>query len=595
MIWFDSIYDLQYYNQPKGVPCYCEALTYPHDLQLQGALDNSIDNYSIKLYVYSADGTTQYEDATSYFEYYFGKVTASTYPLHFFNARLKSYTPAMCQHACYILRVVVTGTINGQVHTLFDKYTERYCQTDCCDVAKNVTIDQDGVSIGSGTISTGGVDTIFTSGNPTGVGIATPVTATPISPATPMGACGEPLIRLVSTFDCIDNFTGEFYGVPDSTMSGTVATFQYVKVSTFKGRLVRRPRDISREISFNCRLLSAESTPVYLLEGFEFFPPWKMYEIESQLHAKYIYVDTYAESKLYQYAGDTPFSQVNSCFELFKLAATLQDCTQRQLYSCAPDCNKLTNPDDSNLLFAIPQGYQGGAFYDEQKVKVANDYEGLKDYLRTRDGVSAINEIDTGTLACEVYSVVTITTTKPITSSLFYDEPAASNRLSSLVVKEYNDVCATLPIYCATPVLSMFSLEEAVCATPQNGIYTVEALVPDVVGINGYGDWEEDSETSDASIWKGQVTFSLNVVNDQLTEDPEAVGEPIVIPSVIIGVIGGSARPDTIVALHSGNNSLSDDVYITIDNYGLIRYSGPVTAATANDVSILLSNLTYNI
>lgn len=599
MTWFDSIYDLQYYNQPKGISCYCEALTYPHDLQLQGTLDSSVSNYTIKFYVYSADGVTQYEDATAYFEYYFGKVSVNGLNHHFFNARLKSYTPAMCQHACYILRVVVTGNVNGQTHTLFDKYTERYCQTDCCDVAKNISIDQDGLLIGggsgsgTGTATEGIDDRVFTPSNPTGTGV--PGVFTPVTPPPPTGACGEPLIRLVSSFDCIDNFTGVFYGVPDTTLSGTTANFQYVKVSTFKGRVVRKPREISREISYNCRLQSTESTPVYQLEGFEFFPTWKMYEIESQLHAKYIYVDDYGKSKRYEYAGDTPFSQVSNCFELFKLSATLQDCTQRQLYSCSPSCKTATNPDGSNLLFAIPQGYQGGGFYDLQGLKVANSYDGLKDYLRTRDGVSAINEVSTESLDCTVQHIVTVTGSRPLPSSLYYDEPGGANVISAQVVNDYNDVCVTQPAYCATPILGATSIIEAVCDTPASDSFSVDAILPDVVEITGYGDWQEDALATDASIWKKVVTFSLKVTNTELTEDPEAVGEPIVVPPVVIGVLGSSARPPYMVVLTSDNNNLPEDVYITIDEFGRISYSGTVTASTASDVTITLNNLTYNI
>lgn len=594
MNWFDSIYDLQYYHQPKGVSCYCEALTYPHDLQLQAALDSSISDYAIKFYVYSPDGVTLYEDATSYFEYYFGEIKVNKLPYRFFNARLKSYAPTMCQYACYILRVVVTGSANGQTLTLFDKYTERYCQTDCCDVAKNITIAQAGLVIGGGTgTATEGIDPIFTPGNPTGTG--TPGVPTPVSPVAPTGSCGEPLIRLISSFDCLDNFTGEFYGVPDSTLNGTSATFQYVKVSTFKGRIVRRPREITREISYNCRLQSAESTPVYLLEGFEFFPAWKMYEIESQLHAKYIYVDDYNKGKRYEFAGDTPFSQVSNCFELFKLSATMQDCTQRQLYSCTPDCNKMTNPDGSNLLFAIPQGYMGGAFYDELRVKVANDYEGLKDYLRTRDGVSAINDISTASLDCTVQYIVTVTSEKSVTSALYYDAPTASKQILPLVVNDYSDVCAVQPAYCAVSMVGDISMDYATCATPESGTFTVEAIVPDVVGISGFGDWEEDALATDASLWNKQVTFSLKVTNTELAEDPENVGEPVAIASDIIGVIGGSARPAVQVVLHSGNSTLPDDMYITIDVYGMIRFSGASSTASSSNVTIVLSNLTYNI
>ena len=49
MIWFDKITDLQYYHQPKNVPCYCEAIAYPTDMFLQGHIYNGNGSYTLKI------------------------------------------------------------------------------------------------------------------------------------------------------------------------------------------------------------------------------------------------------------------------------------------------------------------------------------------------------------------------------------------------------------------------------------------------------------------------------------------------------------------------------------------------------------------
>ena len=89
MIWIDNINQLQYYNQPKGVPCYCDIIAYPADLTLQGAFNAGSGSYTIVIEIIKADGTVVFETVTSYFEYYFAKNSFTGQ--HFFNARLKAF------------------------------------------------------------------------------------------------------------------------------------------------------------------------------------------------------------------------------------------------------------------------------------------------------------------------------------------------------------------------------------------------------------------------------------------------------------------------------------------------------------------------
>lgn len=577
MIWFDNIYDLQYYHQPKGVPCYCEAMVYPFDIQLQGQIPGGNGSYTLKVYVYSANGLTLYEDATSYFDYYFGVLPGIG--THFFNARLKSFSPAMCAHECYILRAEVVQS--GGV-TVFNKYTERYCQNNCCDVPKDITLTQTGFSP-------------LVVGNDHFVSAYASVALLGASSQlfVPEGDCGEPLIRIITKFDCIDKFTGDFYGTPDVVLSGS-ANFEYTKITILRGRIVRRPREIKREMSYNCRLLQSESTPQYLLEGFELLPPWKMYELEGQLHANKIYIDDFSGIREYRYSGGTPMRQVSKCFELFKLEANMEDCTQRQLFGCDVDCNKQLNFDGSHMVFAIPADYEGGGFYNSNGELVAVDYDGLQDYLRTRDGAIAVSDIDTAGLSCDAYKVVSVTSIGQIDTHLYYDIAVPGKKIYGVVVSDINELCAYLPKVCTKPAIGVYSVTEAICATPVAGVFVTEDIATDIIAITGYGDWDVVDVDSNASIYGNEVTFNLKVVNDQLTEDP-ADPEGDVQISEIIGVIGGAGRPAITIGLNDATANLAEGVGVTIDPNGIITYYGPVTSADPSDVTIELSNIKYNV
>ncbi len=574
MLWFDRIYDLQYYNQPKSLPCYCEQVVFPADMQLQGQVYNGSGSYSLKLYVYSADGMVQYEDATTYFDYYFAAIPGSA--VHFFNARLKTFSPAMCAHACYIVRAVVT--MNGSSITLFDKYTERYCQTSCCDSATGIQIVQDG------NISPAPI-----------IGLPEIPFFLPAAPVVPVTECGDALIRIISAFDCLDAFTGDFYGIPDTVLSGS-ATFGYVKISNIRGRIVRRPREIKRELSYNCKLQRVESTVAYLLEGFEYFPTWKMQELEGQLHSSRIWVDDYRTYKEYQFSGGTPLKQISKCFELFKLETVLEVCTQRQVFGCGADCTVAIGIDGSNLVYSIPESYNGGAFFGENKQMVAQDYDELLVYLRAQDGITDVHDIDISSIDCTIYKAIAISGNGYIPGSIYYDAATGNNRVFGAVVKELEDMCNGV-LSCSKPVTGIILIDDMLCQEPETGTPVVTDITGDAVGITGYGSWVIDPPETYASLYMHQVTFSIKSVNSTITADPDYPEEGVYVANAVIGVIGSAGCPAVPVILDSNNNGgvLADEQTIMIHPNGFIAYTGRLMAATETDVTAQFDNLVYSL
>lgn len=565
MIWIDNIRQLQYYNQPKGVPCYCETLLTPSDILLQGSFAYAGTSYTVTLYVYSVDGLTQYEDATSKFNIYVAKnnITGGVY----FNAQLNQWADSMCEHKCFIIRAVV---VNVDGVTVFDKYTERYCQSDCCSEPSNITFEQDGE------VSETGSEGI----SPTLSDLVT--------------NCGERLIKIVTYDNCYNKFTGDYYATDGQVYEGA-ANFNFVRQTIIKGRIVKRPMEISRQISYNCKLQRVESTAVYFLEGLDFLPTWKMNELQLQLHSEFIMVEDEFGQRYYRFEGGTPLKKIDGakdCVEIFKLEATLSDCRIRQVFGCTPDCN-LTTYDDFDGVFIIPDNFTQG-FYDESKSFAGNTLEDLIDYLRTLDGITRVEEIIISPPSpdpeCQYYAAIGINGNGYIPTSIYYNCTAATNRVFSVSFEEASQICEFITNKCITPSISYVAADTD-CVTPTI-TYEVAAVSPVDVDITGYGDWTIDP-SSDADYLNNQVVFSIMVSNNTIIPSEEG---GITFDAEIIGVIGADARPTSLKILNYTNNNLTEEQIITIDEFGIIRYTGePTTYNIGENVEITFSGLVYNI
>lgn len=573
MVWRNSIYDLDYYHPVKGIPCYCEELAYASDMILQAIpLLNASNSLTATLYVYTPDGLTQLENATTYFQSYFATDTSNR---KYFNAQLKSFSPAMCNNKCFIIRLVITSA----GYTIWDKWTERYCVNDCCDVVRGVSYSQDGVS---------------TSSSPT-------LLPVPASPAVPLSECGKPLIRLISTFDCIDNFTGNFFGEPVTVISGT-SGFNYSLTSSFPGRIVRRPREITREISYNCRLQKVESAATYLLEGFLMFPAWKMYEIEGQLHANNIYVDDFTSYNQYQYNGGTPFAKVqgaNDCTEVFKLSTELNGCIQRQIFGCIENCSA-----SNNIYFVIPENYAGNGFYDENGQFIASVIDGdlsspyapgLVQWLRSQTGITLAESISLMGFSCTPAAIIQVQGTGYLPSSIFMDNTNQRNRIYSIQANDTNDLCDYLgEDPCLIPVAGTVVISTMQCTTPTNDTVIIETITPDTLTVINYGDWvAASSPDTEASAYINQVTLSIETTNN--TTITGMSGEDYALSAEPIVVISSGGIPNQTRVLNSDNSTLAAGITVVINTNGLITVTGTFTLVSNNELTLDFDNLVYSL
>lgn len=561
MIWRNSIADLDYYNGEED--CYCEKIVTAGDLILQGFFSPVNQITGIIITLWSADGLTNYGDMGSYFDVWYG--VEPTTGRYFFNARLNSFAPEMCEHKCWILQFQVFSSGQGRV---FNKYTERYCQSDCCDTARGVII---GEALEAGT-------------EPPTPGMSSPL----------FGDCGERLVRLVTINTCYDPFSDEYYGVPPVVLSGT-ADFSLTKISVFSGRIVQRPREIVREISYNCKLQKSESRRQFLLEGFTKFPAWKMNEIENQLHAEQIWVDSYPNMKQYQFYGGSVFRKpdgLKNCEEIFKLEAILEECPIRKYFGCGEPCEGTPGALGFGQFFVIPDNYsEGQPIYNDAKEPVAYGTDDILDYLRNQDGVTSAELVATSPVECSYYAIIGMSGSF-LPGSLYIGNTSPANRTYALNVDEINEICEFITPGCTAPVLDYVIGIENTCAAPVLDYIEVAVTSPVNIDITPYGGWIIDTEEAQAD--NNQVLFTLHVTNTSIIP---GAGEVINLAGEIIGIMGSAGRPQETVLLNSSNNTgLNDDQNITIDAYGVIRYSGePTTYNEGVSIEIDLTDLIYNL
>lgn len=563
MVFRDSIYQLQFYSPPAApIPCYCENVFAPTDLMLQGMLYDGNGVYAIKIQSYSADGLTLYADDTIYFNSFFGRTNTGQ---DYFQTQLKTFSPEMCEHQCYIFRVTVTQ--NGGAVVLFDKWTEKYCQVGCCTPAYDITGAQDDI-IGPANPGTISVDRI--------------------RPTYPVNTCGTRLIRLTSTFQCVDYFDNEVYGNSATTLSGTA--FPFTKVTYFTGRIVSRPREIKRDISYNCNLQRSESARPYLLEGYDFFPAWKMVEIENQLHADYIAVNDFvSDERAYQFDGGSAFAKVQGardCDEVFKLNVILRDCFIRQIFGCSPACNT-----SALQTFIVPGVYQGGNFFTEGQQMVGS-YSDLLDYYRSQSGITSVTDVDVSGLSCQIYKTFTVEGTGYVPTSFYFDFATQYNRVfgrTNITIDEY---CAALGNQCDKPDIGAITYSDMSCDAPAIGTITYSDISPETGTITSYDPYIIDGGMTAISNYSGNVTFDIK----SSAPSGGVAGETVTITNQIIGVIGGNCRPlsgrfidnTTVVTLPTGTN-------FYIDTNGFIFFTGMIRLAVDSVVTVEYIGIFYNI
>lgn len=325
MIFVSAPTDLEYYNPNADWGCYADMIMQPNDVLLQvmglpvSGFGAPIFNLTIS--TYKPDGVTLLSaDDTAYFDYYFAKATINGVDYYYCNIRLNNYSPTMLANGCFVLYVKIT---NVGYPNAFKGYTQKY-------EIKNTAVIPSGVTI-----------TVGSGNNNQSI-------ATPCGTSQAPDNCNFPYVQLTCEFDCLDTFTGDYYGDPTVILSSEGNTdFNFIRLSNIKGRFRKLPREIKTTVSINCRVQRTETTPKYTLDGIQPFPVWKMEEIENMLLSNHIFVDGVE----YQLSSGSIFAQLGqpkNCVYVYKMNIPFIGCYEWQVYGCTPVCAAQT------YYYAIP-------------------------------------------------------------------------------------------------------------------------------------------------------------------------------------------------------------------------------------------------
>lgn len=547
MVFVNSIDELSYYHSIPGVPCYCESIIFPNDMILQAPLNwNGSGTYTLEIQLYAPDGVTLLNnDVEPYFRYYF--FVNPTTGEHTFTLQLNSFAPEMCTNACYVLHVVIAD--GGS--EIFNKWTEQYCQNDCCDYPRGITAIQGEV-----------------------------VSNNPVSPSPDVpkvSRCGDTYITLRTYNDCYDAQTGKYYGEPSNILSGTA--FSYHDLTNFIGIIQQVPREIERTYSFNCRLQRVQSTRLYSMKSMKTaFPAWKMNEIENQLHAQHIFV----EDVQYEFNGGSVFDTIRipgSCENRYNLVTQLNDCNIFQIHGCGTNC---TTSVGTNMSFIVVNN--GDAFYNDNKQLIGTTPEEVTNYFTNLPNVESVTVLDSMDYDCTFNYGITVEATGFVPNSIYAGGTSPSNRVYSLTDAQLADVCTYIVVPCGQVTIGTITIEDVSCDTVVIGTIEVEDMPSTDIGLYPINGWVDEGDTT-ASISNGAVSITLDLSNVSYPYS----GSPATLPAIneVIGTIDELGRPMVDVSF------MFPDFSIVITMSGNIYYTGYPTSADL-EASYINVNLSYN-
>ncbi len=314
MVWVDAVSDLEYFNANPVYGCYADTVFNPSDINLQAQLGTYFDLTSIALPVINIvkpDGTF-IEIGNAYFHVNILSFNLNGVTYYYCNAICHTISAGMIANGCFSIELNATS---GTGYNYFHKWTQKFALNDPSFIL------------------------------PQGVAITLPGTgnlAVLCYADQPKNNCNNLYTKFVSFCDCIDSFSGDFFG--DGTLilsSGFM--WDFVRISWLNCRLKTLPDAIKRTISINNRTQRTEKTTKYMLYADKnlTFPLWKVQEIEAMLLHNHIFLD----GKQYQSEGGTPFSQIGvaqGTIYAYRIELSLQDPYEWQVFGCTPPCAAVT-------------------------------------------------------------------------------------------------------------------------------------------------------------------------------------------------------------------------------------------------------------
>lgn len=337
----------------------------------------------------------------------------------------------------------------------------------------------------------------------------------------PVTSCNKPVIKLVTTSECNDSITDDHYGT-GTVIDGSngVSPFPFYKVTNLRGFVKNVPREIVRQNSRNCKPQKVSSSIVYEIQGADFYPGWKMRELEDMFHAKTINID--GEDVLYY--GGRMFEEIGKfCNPVYRLVTNVQECEKFQIYGCGNECTP------NCFYFLLPANIVTQNFFNEAGQQIASTYQQLLDWYASQSNVQEAIDINTSLqIACQYFKVFKVVGTGYIPAFLFYDSPSQSNKVYGMTLDcnlpDYSKLCGGVD----NRSCGQLQIEPPVVFELTCGDLTITDVVVFIIGescaVAPFPAWEQHTGTTNI-ISSGTVrTFNLSVINPTYIGEPPASG-----------------------------------------------------------------------
>lgn len=389
----------------------------------------------------------------------------------------------------------------------------------------------------------------------------------------PTADCGKPVINLKGGGSCSNGFvyTG---GGSVSAGSDDVEPFEYNYNINILGNVTRLPRKIERSISFNCTTQKATSARLYKIEGWQIFPLWKMNEIEELLSSKEIYID---DVKVV-FRGDAVFEKVGrSCFNMYKLEFTVEECPVRQIYGCGDDCNLV------QYVFAFRQSMittlSDGTFDTTTDNGVLVNSSILENFLRTRPNVTNVQNVtaypDIVALNSDIVVAYKVEGINPILPSYFHIGNRTSRaRVFPILRPLGTSVASGLALAGVCDNINVSGVITATLQTCDALVVGTPFVVPMAAACNLtlQGAWSNIANTSLVNNLNGTSTLRIDIIDTTRKVTPLLATHNYIAAGGEISVTLPNGVGGTIVSVAKNGTPLSTPANYVFDaQIGVVR------------------------
>lgn len=549
MVFVDNIADLEFYSPNPQWGCYGDTVFAPYDILLQ-ANGFTATGYTIVINVCSPNGTIL-EDATASFDSELISFIISGTTYYAVNIRCDDFSTFMLSNNCFVLEIIITDTGTGL--EVFHKWTQKYQLASTAAVFVPVVI-MDGQPL---------VNCI---------------------PGASSSNCNRSYIKFKSTFDCVDSFTGDFYGTGTLVSGLGNFPFNFERFSWIEGKFRKVPNEIKRTISINCRTQRTDTTPKYLLTGNSTFPVWKVEEIERQMLANHLFVDDVE----YQSEGGTIFEQFGrpfNCQYVYKLTIHLQTCFEWQIFGCVPTC------DDLATFYGFRAAFS--RLYDDKQQLIATTPAELEIYFESQIGFKSVQQLPF-ILPCPIDSLFKVQSSGVLPKFIYVDNIIPGNRVFPkqlpVTTLDFTPLCNGITNYNQVPQAEVTGYLSETITIPiaevtgyesQNANSYILSIIP------ASNNWTLDNNITSAANYQGEVTLNISATTN-------TVSSPYV--NERIAAISGNGKPLGAVTIYGTDNpNLLPGSMVVIDTNGGMYYTGDRTSVQQNDSFVEFFQLKYNI